>query len=802
MRQPIALILLSLTLLSWPAAAQFSQQGPKLLGTGAAGNEEEGYSVSLSADDNTAIVGAPEDNGGAGAAWIWTRSGDIWTQKSAKLVGSDAVGKAAQGSSVSISADGNTVLIGGPADNNDSGAAWIWTRNGDSWIQQPGGKLIALNPTGLSRQGSSVSLSADGNKAIVGGPSDGNNAGAAWIWTRIGATWSQQKLVGTGALGSPRQGGSVALSADGNTAIVGGKLDNFSTGAAWIWIRNGGSWIQQGNKLVGAGAVGAPNQGSSVALSADGNTAIIGATGDRNGGGAASIWTRNFGVWTEQPAKLVATDGSANSQQGISVSLSADGKTAIIGGYLDNTIDGAAWIWTLSGGVWTQLGTKLVGSGAIGKGLAVSQGWSVSLSGDGNTAVVGGFLDNRSAGAAWIWIRSPGGWTQQGSKLVGTGAAANTQQGSSVALSADGNTAIVGGFLDSNGLGAAWVWTRNNGVWTQQGAKLTASDPIGNSQQGFSVALSADGNTAVIGAKANSSNSGGGWIWTRSGGVWTQETELTDGFGVQLGYSSALSPDGNTVMLGAPAANNLAGAAYVWVRVAGGWKAQGIPPNALQPQPLSSPDAIGSAQQGSAVSLSADGNTAIVGGLGDNNHDGAAWVWTRSGGFWTKQSKLVGFGAIGHAQQGTSVSISADGNTAIVGGPNDDDGAGAAWVWTRSGGTWSQQTKLVSASALGKASQGWSVSLSADGNTAIVGGFRDNTSAGAAWVWTRSGGVWTEHPAKLTGSAAAGNANQGWSVFLSADGSTAILGGPLDNNQAGAVWIFTAPPQRRRASRH
>src|SRR5436190_6227533 len=92
MRRPTALILLSLTFLSWPALAQFSQQGPKLFGAGGAGNEEEGYSVSLSADGNTAIVGAPRDNNGIGAAWIWTRSGGIWTQKSAKLLGSDAVG--------------------------------------------------------------------------------------------------------------------------------------------------------------------------------------------------------------------------------------------------------------------------------------------------------------------------------------------------------------------------------------------------------------------------------------------------------------------------------------------------------------------------------------------------------------------------------------------------------------------------------------------------------------------------------------------------------------------------------------
>jgi hypothetical protein len=137
----------------------------------------------------------------------------------------------------------------------------------------------------------------------------------------------------------------------------------------------------------------------------------------------------------------------------------------------------------------------------------------------------------------------------------------------------------------------------------------------------------------------------------------------------------------------------------------------------------------------------------MVGGFGDNSFFGAVWVYTRSSGIWTQQAKLVGsaiyttkFGVY----QGWSVALSADGNTAIVGGPNDNSGAGAAWVYTRSGGVWPQQgSKLVVTGALGPAGQGWSVALSADGNTAIVGGFGDNSNDGAAWVYTRKGSVWT-----------------------------------------------------------
>ena len=136
----------------------------------------------------------------------------------------------------------------------------------------------------------------------------------------------------------------------------------------------------------------------------------------------------------------------------------------------------------------------------------------------------------------------------------------------------------------------------------------------------------------------------------------------------------------------------------------------------------------------------ADGNTAIVGGSDDNSGIGAAWVFTRSGGVWTQQgSKLVGTGAVGTGQQGSSVALSADGNTAIVGGLGDNSGIGASWVFTRSGGVWTQQgSKLVGAGAVGTALQGCSVALSADGNTAIVGGPEDNSRVGAAWVFARA----------------------------------------------------------------
>jgi hypothetical protein len=382
--------------------AQFIQQGPKLVGTGSVGSPQQGYSVSISSDGNTAIVGGYTDNINAGAIWLYTRSGGVWTQQGTKLVSADAVGTAKQGISVSISSDGNTAIAGGDFDNTNAGAAWIYTRSGSTWTEDQ--KVVGTGITGsiAARQGISVSLSSDGNTAIVGGYLDGNGIGAAWIYTRSGTVWTQQgaKLVGTGAIGNALQGSAVSLSSDGNTAIVGGTGDNSNVGAVWIFTRSGTIWSQQ-TKLVGTGAVGNALQGSSVSLSSDGNTAIVGGPNDNTNLGAAWVFTRSGTVWTQQTE--LADASGASAQQGMSVSISSDGNTALVGGSGDNSNAGAAWLYTRSAGVWTQLGSKLVGTGAADP---AKQGSSVSISSDGSTAIVGGYNDNSGAGAAWVYFNS------------------------------------------------------------------------------------------------------------------------------------------------------------------------------------------------------------------------------------------------------------------------------------------------------------------------------------------------------------------------------------------------------------
>ena len=748
-----------------PSLLPVTQQGSKLVGTGNIGNAQQGYSVSISADGNTAIVGGWSDNGYIGAAWIYTRSGSIWTQQGSKLVGTGNIGNAQQGISVSLSADGNTVLVGGNGDNSNTGAAWIYTHSGSTWTQQ-GSKLVGTGAIGSANQGSSVSLSADGNTAIVGGQGDNASIGAAWIYTRSGSTWTQQgsKLVGTVIQGNPQQGRSVSLSADGNTALVGGNSDNGGIGAVWIFTRSGSTWTQQGSKLVGTGYTGTPNQGRSVSLSADGNTALVGGYGDNTSIGAAWVFTpppsptvASFSPASGSVGTLVTISGtnlgtsSAFTIGGIAAIVISNTGTTLVGMVMPGATTGNISITTASGTVnsvsnftvtpslapVSQQGSKLLGNDIAGTS---SQGTSVSVSADGNTAIVGGSGDYYSIGAVWIYVRSGGIWSQQGGKLVGNDYVGNSYQGCSVALSADGNTALVGGYNDNSFVGAVWVYTRSGSTWTQQGTKLIGTGYSGLPRMGYSVSLSADGNTALFGGYADNASAGAVWVFTRNGSTWTQQ-------------GSKLVGTGNT------------GAPFL----------------------------------GASVSLSADGNTAIIGGYNDNTGMGAAWVFTRSGSVWSQQgTKLVGTGSTGTlVNQGYSVSLSADGNTALVGGDRENASGvitGAAWVYTRSGGVWSQQgSKLIGTGYVGNPYQGASVSLSADGNTALVSGHQDNFSKGAVWVYTRSGGVWTQYGNKLVGTGTAGvsGSTQGSSVSLSADGNTAIVGGSSDNNYIGAAWVFT-----------
>jgi len=396
-------------------------------------------------------------------------------------------------------------------------------------------------------------------------------------------------------------------------------------------------------------------------------------------------------------------------------------------------------------------------------------------------------------GAAWPVTVDPLLSNEQ--KLTPSDGAADDRFGSSVALS--GDTALVGAptaVIGFNGLritaGAAYVFTRSGTVWSQQ-AKLTAASANFSFLFGSSVALSGD--TALIGG-INSSGQGVAYVFTRSGTVWSQQAKLTasDGTADDGGFLVALS--GDTALIGVSnktvGSNSKQGAAYVFTRSGAAWSQQAK---------LTASDGAADNYFGCSVALS--GDTALIGAynktVGSNESQGATYLFTRSGTAWSQQQELTASDGAAGDWFGNSVALSGD--TALVGADSKTVGSnfrqGAAYVFTRSGTAWSQQTELI----VSGRRVGSSVALS--GDTALVGAYSktaDFTSLegpeGAAYLFTRSDTVWSQQ--QILNDGAAGDWF-GSSVALS--GNTALVGAFGINNLQGAAYLFlpassTAPP--------
>jgi hypothetical protein len=364
-------------------------------------------------------------------------------------------------------------------------------------------------------------------------------------------------------------------------------------------------------------------------------------------------------------------------------------------------------------------------------------------------------------------------------KLTAGDAAAGDFFGWSVAIS--GYTAVVGArTADVGGAynqGAAYVFTRSGGTWTER-QKLTASDGATFDEFGSSVAI--DGDTIVVGAReadvGGSQNQGAAYVFTRSGTTWTEQRKLTalDG-GASEGFGRSVAISGGTVVVGTRSA------AYVFT------------PSGTQ-QKLTNQ---GSVNFGFSVAI--EGDTIVVGApwtsVGGNVRRGAAYVFVRSGETWTERQQLTASDGAAEDNFGYSVAISGD--TIVIGAHGADVGGkqnqGAAYVFTWGWGSWTERQKFTASDGADRDSFGGSVAIS--GDTVVVGAMYvyigANYYQGAAYVFARSGETWTEQ-GKLTAWDGAANDHFGNSVAI--DGGTVVVGATYqkfgDNTSQGAVYIF------------
>src|SRR5271166_1144309 len=345
-----------------------------------------GIAVALSGDDKTALIGARGRVGASGQpptgdAWIFTRTGETWdeapempltvtenlpteetecTEEAPEEKGEEG-GSCGFGRSVALSADGKVALIGAPRDNERRGAAWIFTRSGEKWSKHT--KLTAKlksseHPEGETAEGffgRGVALSANGSTALIGGSADNAHRGAAWVFTRSGETWTQEgeKLTGgTGGASEEEQGEgyfghSVALSGAGTTALIGASGDASYAGAAWVFVKGATAWERQLKLVGGSEEVGEGRFGYSVALSGDGNTALIGAPKDGHAGnldvGSAWLFRNSGSGWPETGERLEPLEEAGRGTFGTSVALSEDGEGMLVGSAGNNIRTGSAW---------------------------------------------------------------------------------------------------------------------------------------------------------------------------------------------------------------------------------------------------------------------------------------------------------------------------------------------------------------------------------------------------------------------------------------------------------------------------
>lgn len=418
-------------------------------------NDKFGYSIALSENGNTLVVGVPYESSNAfgidgdqsnndanesGAVYVFTLTGNTWSQQ-AYIKASNTEEGDWFGKSIAISIDGNTLAVGAPYessnttiidgnetnnDANDSGAAYVFSRLGSQWTQQA--YIKASNTEAHDWFGSSLAVADEGN--ILAVAAKGTDAGGSvYVFKRADSAWSQQAIVeASNAEVGDWFGESVSLSNDGNTMAVGAFLessnatgingdenDNSASGSAAVYVfsRNTDSWTQEAYIKASNSKAGIAF-GESIALAADGDTLAVGATYENSnatgiGGdqynqdaehsGAVYVFTRSTGIWTQQ-AYMKASNTASNDYFGAAIALSADGNMLAATAYGENMKD-------------TGIGGDQNNFGAV------------------------------DSGAVYLFTRSADQWTQM-AYIKASNTDTGDLFGTSIALSADGKTLAVG----------------------------------------------------------------------------------------------------------------------------------------------------------------------------------------------------------------------------------------------------------------------------------------------------------------------------------------------------------------------
>lgn len=365
--------------------------------------------------------------------------------------------------------------------------------------------------TMFNRSGWSVSVDSAGNTVAIGATDNGGNgssSGHVRLFEWNGSMWAQKGADIDGEMADDRFGASVALSADGDVFAAGafGNDGNGSNaGHVRVFEWNGTSWSQKGMDIDGEASD--DGSGRSLAMSADGNTVIIGANGNDDNGtqaGHARVFTWNGSAWVQKGLDL---DGEAAGDEfGWSVSMNDDGNVVAVGAlYNDGSSFNAGHvrIYEWNGNAWGQKGVDI-----DGEVMADLSGFSLDLALDGNAVIIGAIGNDDSgsqAGHARVFEWDGAAWSQKGVDIDGE--AADDACGVSTTINADGSMVAIGAiYNDGNGSNAGHVrvyeWSGTS--WSQVGQDIDGEAP--SDESGLSIAINPNGTQLIIGAPENDGN--------------------------------------------------------------------------------------------------------------------------------------------------------------------------------------------------------------------------------------------------------------------------------------------------------
>ena len=428
MRKVFFILIVIFTVGSNNSVAQYLPDGPKIVASNwndfTGDGILQGANVHLTSDGSTLLFSGPYDSLEYGSCWIYERDSLGWNYQS-KLVPDSVIGSA-QILAITMNRAKNRIAMGGGANNGGLGAIWIFDKVGSNWIRSQ--IITVIDTLGNSRLGYSLAMSPDGNTLVSGGPEDNNITGAVWVFEYNGNAYVKtQKLVPNDVVGIAQFGYLVSISENGNRFAASGPLDNGYIGAAWIFDKDAtNTWTQTGTKLVPNDYLDTPFLGTGLFLAPQGDVVAIGAQNNdvtSNNGigpkGGTWIFSFNGANWTQTTLRILGSGAQPlqGIYQGISVATSYSGDTLAVGGYGDENGEGSVWIFIRNGANWLQSGSKINPVDEDNGAFGAHFGTSLYMDYSGSSFAVGAASDANYIGATWIYKTST---TQGLSSIVGS----------------------------------------------------------------------------------------------------------------------------------------------------------------------------------------------------------------------------------------------------------------------------------------------------------------------------------------------------------------------------------------------